>query len=85
MGESWEMRKRHVQKSRLEDANSLQNWTFETVNENKVYEISGNSVGSKVVAPPSQLLLPHPSSVTSNRARFAKHHFQISTYCDGDL
>lgn len=84
MGDSWEMRKRHVEKSGLEDADSLQNWTFETVNENKVYEISGNSVGSKV-APPSQLLLPHPSSVTSNRARFAKHHIQISTYSDGDL
>jgi primary-amine oxidase len=84
-GNAWEVRKRHIEKSSFEDADPLRNRTFKIVNEHKINGISGNPVGYKVVAPPSQLLLAHPSSVAAKRAKFAQHHLWVSKYRDGDL
>ncbi|OAF55468.1 hypothetical protein VC83_08367 [Pseudogymnoascus destructans] len=84
-GNAWAVRKRHVEKSGFEDADPLRNRTFKIVNEGKINGISGNPVGYKVVAPPPQLLLTHPSSVAAKRAKFAQHHLWVSKYRDGDL
>ncbi|OBT97495.2 hypothetical protein VE01_04385 [Pseudogymnoascus verrucosus] len=84
-GNAWEVRKRHIEKSGFEDADPLRNRTCKIVNEGKINGISGNPVGYKVAAPPSQLLLAHPSSVVARRAKFAQHHLWVSKYRDGDL
>ncbi|OBT49825.1 hypothetical protein VE04_10172 [Pseudogymnoascus sp. 24MN13] len=84
-GNAWEVRKRHIDKCGFEDADPLRNRTFKIVNEHKINGISGNPVGYKVVAPSSQLLLAHPSSVAARGAKFAQHHLWVSKYRDGDL
>ncbi|KFX91708.1 hypothetical protein O988_07616 [Pseudogymnoascus sp. VKM F-3808] len=84
-GNAWEVKKRHIEKSGFEDADPLCNRTFKIVNETKINSISGNPTGYKIIAPPSQMLLAHPSSVAAKRAKFAQHHLWVSKYRDGDL
>jgi primary-amine oxidase len=79
------VKKRHIEKSGFEDADPLCNRTFKIVNETKLNSISGNPTGYKIIAPPSQMLLAHTSSVAAKRAKFAQHHLWVSKYRDGDL
>jgi primary-amine oxidase len=64
---------------------SEHNRTFKIQNGAVRNPINGHAVGYKIVAPPFQYIMSHPSSLNYRRAEFANHNIYAVRYKDGEL
>ena len=67
------------------DANPDTARTFKILNPSSRNPVNGKPVGYKVLAPPFQKLVAHPSSFHHKRAEFADHNLYVTRYRDGEL
>lgn len=84
-GNLYEVRQSTIRESAGLDAAPDRNRVFKIQNIHKLNPVNQSPVAYKLVAPPTQLLLAHPSSIQSNRARFARHHLWVTKYKEDEL
>ena len=84
-GNFYEVRETPITTSSAHDAAPFNNRVFKIQNQAKINPISGKPVGYKIVPPPTQLILAHPTSTQAQRARFAQHHLWVTKYKDDEL
>lgn len=84
-GNLYEVRRSTIRKSAGLNASPTSNRIFKIQNIHEINPISQSPVAYKLVTPPTQLLLAHPSSTQSKRAKFARHHLWVTKYKDDEL
>lgn len=84
-GNLYAVRQTTIRKPAGLDASPTTNRVFKIQNTHELNPISQSPVSYKLVTPPTQLLLAHPSSIQSKRAKFARHHLWVTKYKDDEL
>lgn len=84
-GNLYEVRQSKIRGSTGLDASPGSHRVFKIQNTRKLNPISGSPIAYKLVPPPTQLLLADPSSIQSNRAKFARHHLWVTKYKDDEF
>lgn len=84
-GNYYEVQRQVVEKAQWIDAEPRVNRTLRLESAVKKNEVSGKNVGYKLISPATQLMLADENSTVSKRAQYARHHFWVTGYRDGEL